>query len=392
VKIVVAMLVLAACSTERSLPDAEPVQGVHPDGFANPKKPDVFHGTTMARYRFDLKLCASCHGEDYAGGTAKVSCLVCHPQGPTACAVCHGDGPTSGAHLVHRETGKLACTECHAVPDRWDAEGHIRLDDSGALLPAPVTFGARASMTLVLADRKGPATYAAGACANVYCHGDVLHAGGGLATQPHWSDATPAGGCTGCHGAPPPDHAQSQCAICHPASAKHIDGAVQVGRTTGCDGCHGTARSPAPPVDLAGNTLTTAIGVGAHQAHLQVPSHMRGPVPCATCHQVPATIDAAGHIDSPPPAEVEAALGWDRTAQTCATAWCHVAAQPRWTENGGAFCGSCHGVPPATPSHNPNMSLTSCATCHPRSISPAGNFIFAPDGTSKHINGTVDFF
>jgi len=80
------------------------------------------------------------------------------------------------------------------------------------------------------------------------------------------------------------------CATCHPASAPHIDGALQIGRTAGCDGCHGTAASPAPPVDLAGNTATTALGVGAHQAHLSdMPL-----TSCATCH--PGTVDAFGNI------------------------------------------------------------------------------------------------
>ena len=59
-------------------------------------------------------------------------------------------------------------------------------------------------------------------------------------------------------------HREALCATCHPASAPHIDGTVDV--ATACNGCHGSAASPAPPGDLAGNQFTTAIGVGANPA------------------------------------------------------------------------------------------------------------------------------
>jgi hypothetical protein len=91
---------------------------------------------------------------------------------------------------------------------------------------------------------------------------------------------------------------------------------------------------------------------------------------------VPATTTAAGHIDTALPAEVTPSLGWNRTTQTCG-AWCHGASSPKWTEQGGAFCGSCHGVPPTTASHNPTMNLSSCASCHPAAF-------------AKHIDGVLD--
>src|SRR5262249_13772642 len=159
----------------------------------------------------------------------------------------------------------------------------------------------RAALTIDPADRDGPPAYDAGTCRNVYCHGDALHAAGGAAPQPRWSDPI-TGGCDRCHGAPPPSHAQDRCAACHPADAPHVDGAVQLGG--GCTGCHGSGASAAPPRDLAGNLYTTAIGVGAHQVHLAAPSRLRGPIACETCHRVPASLLDPGHLDSPPPAEV----------------------------------------------------------------------------------------
>ncbi len=373
-----ALVVLLGCSERRELsePCFDCTASVHPPGILDPMSED-FHAAELARRDYDLALCATCHGDDFRGGRAEKACTTCHVEGPTACVTCHQDGPISGSHPAHLGA-QVACAECHTVPAAWDAPGHI-LGDSA---PAEVTFGPRAALTPVLADRKGPPTFTDGRCANVYCHGDALHAPGGTALRPRWDEPEPTGSCGRCHGAPPPSHTQSLCASCHPASAPHIDGVTQLG--AGCDGCHGTEGSPAPPRDLAGNTFTTAIGVGAHQAHLLVPSGLRGPIACATCHLVPTSLNAAGHIDSPMPAEVEPTLGWDRTIASCTTAWCHGSAQPVWTTTGGAACGTCHGVPPVTPNHTPAMPLSSCASCHPQSVTPSG----VPTG--EHMDGDVD--
>jgi predicted CxxxxCH...CXXCH cytochrome family protein len=387
--------VLGGCSTERPRPEVgSPVISVHPAGILDPASDD-FHGRELARRNWNFAVCANCHGSDFKGGKAKVSCLTCHADGPTACTTCHGAGPTSNAHVVHREVAKLSCSECHVVPATWDAEGHILRGGVADPPPAEVTFGARAGLTIDPSDRAAPPAYRDGRCSNVYCHGDALHAAGGTQTQPRWDDPAPPGACDRCHGAPPPSHAQDHCATCHPTSAPHIDGVVQVGRGPGCSGCHGDATSPAPPTDLSGNTFTTAIGVGAHRAHLEAPSRLRGPVSCDTCHRVPVDVNDPGHIDSPPPAKVTDGLGWDRTTATCASAWCHGPARPVWTQTGGAACGSCHGVPPATPSHNPGMTLATCVTCHAQTVDANGTILLTswPDGvTSKHMNGTVDVF
>lgn len=384
-----AICLVAGCLQERSRPGGEPASGaIHARGISDPSS-DAFHGRALARSGWDLASCARCHGDDFAGGASGVACTSCHRDGPAACATCHRDDELSGAHHAHAGAD-VACAECHEVPLRWDAEGHVRRGGAADPPPAEIAFGARAALTLDPADRAGPPEYAEGRCANVYCHGDALHAGGGRAPRPRWSDPSPVGGCTQCHGAPPPSHASDRCESCHRA-APHVDGAVQIGRAPGCSGCHGSAASPAPPFDLDGNPFTTAIGVGAHQAHLGTPSRLRGPIACGDCHRVPAQLGDAGHLDSPPPAEVGASLGWSRTTAQCASAWCHGSARPVWTATGGASCGTCHGVPPA--SHAPDLPLTSCATCHPRTIDPAGTILIelGPFGpASEHIDGDVD--
>lgn len=408
------VIVVAACASERALPDAQPSTGVHPSGILD-ETSENFHGAVLARHGYDLALCASCHGEDYAGGAARVTCKNCHPAGPDACETCHRDGgPTSGAHVVHRNAGQQ-CAECHVVPARWDAEGHVRRDGAADPPPAEVVLGPRAMTTLDPADRAGPATYANGTCSNVYCHGAVLHAGGGSATAPRWDDPAPGGSCTTCHAAPPPSHAQplatEACASCHRA-APHIDGVLQV--ETACNGCHGNAASPAPPRDLAGNTLTTTRGVGAHEAHLTGRSLLRGPIACGECHVVPTAVADAGHIDTLLPAEVfpagsgtlaradGAVPAWDGVTGTCSNVYCHgggtrlsadaspeIVRAPDWTAGDAQlYCGSCHGVPPT--SHAPGMSITDCATCHP-SVDPFGNPILTGSpATSRHLDGVID--
>jgi predicted CxxxxCH...CXXCH cytochrome family protein len=397
-----------ACSDPRVLSGpctTDCTADVHAPGILDPTSPN-FHPLVLERLNWSFPLCASCHGSDFSGGVSGVSCLGCHRDGPTACATCHGTGPTSFAHTIHASPrvmfgpiagpvvgglpggGGVTCGECHIVPASWDDDGHIVHDGVAITTPPQITFGARAGLTIAPADRHGAPSWDGTTCRNIYCHGDALPiAAGGIATTPRWDDPVPTATCTACHGDPPPSHLRSDCGSCHPRTAPHMDGIVQIG--TGCDGCHGSPSSPAPPVDLEGNLFTTAIGVGAHQAHLQGASRISAPVPCATCHLVPASVDSPGHIDSLPPAEVTQGLGWDHNAQTCATSYCHGTARPVWTSSGQVVCGSCHGIPPASAPHTPAMTLTTCASCHPGTVDAFGSIIVT-DGKSEHINGRVD--
>ena len=105
--------------------------GGHPSkGWLVPGNP-LFHGVRVSQT--GTAYCAGCHGSDYKGGVAGISCFTCHngpsghpngwldennpnfhgtkveKEGATGCAACHGasfDGGISG----------LACSECHAYP------------------------------------------------------------------------------------------------------------------------------------------------------------------------------------------------------------------------------------------------------------------------------------
>ena len=369
--------------------------GVHQPGILDPAS-DQFHGKLVQQNGWDLTTCARCHDQSKPG--AAPACTTCHEDGPTACTTCHGQPPDVGAHLVHVRGGTSDCVKCHVTPATWDANGHIYTDGQLNPPPAVITFGALASTTPDPAQRKGPPAFDGTRCQNVYCHGAAFDDARATNTAPAWNGGPAEATCGSCHGLPPASHGDDTypCATCHPADAPHVDGIVETRATGTCVGCHGSAASPAPPTDLAGDTLTTALGVGAHQAHLQGPHRLRGPVPCATCHKVPTDVFDPGHIDSGPPAEVDASLGWDRTSQTCATSGCHGSARPVWTDSDTAqiACGTCHGIPPADAAHAPGLTITDCATCHTQTVDAFGNIIVTdtPNGpTSEHINGSVDF-
>ncbi|MGE5185360.1 MAG: CxxxxCH/CxxCH domain c-type cytochrome [Acidobacteriota bacterium] len=225
------MLVAAvACSESRhaALPlcDADCTPRVHPPGILDPASDD-FHAKELARDGWDLNLCASCHGTDFAGGNAAPTCLSCHAQGPTACVTCHGPGALDEPKGNHAPHAALDCGECHVVPASWDAPGHILNTPP----PAQVTLGALANLTPTdaRARRRGPATWDGATCTNVYCHGDATPYFGGADPEPRWGETPPRFVCDRCHGAPPPDHLRADCVSCHPPqSREHVDGVVEV--------------------------------------------------------------------------------------------------------------------------------------------------------------------
>lgn len=344
---------------------------IHGAGILEPTSPE-FHGTLLRRLAWDFDTCRRCHGDDFRGGTAGLSCTRCHEGegGPTACETCHDDDLlASGAHSAHLGGGLDfgACGTCHTVPGSLRSPGH--LDDAAS----DVTVGF------------DPLS---GTC-SVPCHGSELDDPAAAVPMPSWTDPTGAAGrCGACHGLPPRNeaHARDDCATCHQRviaadrsfvePALHLDFEVQVGDgDPSCAGCH---------VEHGGG--------GAHARHALVPSRLSDPVECAECHPVPPADDivAAGHFDSPPPVEVLPVTSWNAASRTCADAWCHGATVPRWEEPVGEVvtCGSCHGIPPASADHDPALGVRDCSGCHP-SVDDYGNPIFE-GGRTRHLDGRID--
>ncbi|MCA9556136.1 MAG: CxxxxCH/CxxCH domain-containing protein, partial [Myxococcales bacterium] len=353
--------------------------------------------------------CANCHLPT-AGPNQTIANRATHVDGVVQVAVdgctgCHGSeinvAPpvdtfsraattlrTVGAHQAHVVGGNLslpvACDTCHLVPQDVNDPGHR---DSGP--PAEVQFQGRAVL-----DGSQPVWVAnAATCANTYCHGVGA---GGTVPDPVWTQVDGSqSACGTCHAMPPPapHPANQQCELCHAPTAgpnmriadrtTHVDGIVQV--TGGdCTSCHGTTDDPAPPLDTSGNTATTFVTVGAHQAHLNAASGIAVPVACNQCHVVPTDVNSPGHIDTPAPAEVAlgglaltggATVAYDANTLTCSGTYCHGSAEngatnpnPHWAavDGTGATCGSCHGLPPPPP-HPDNDR---CSLCHSPTAGP----------------------
>jgi predicted CxxxxCH...CXXCH cytochrome family protein len=367
------------------------------------------HGVPPPAPHPDKTDCGTCHAatvnpdgsfkdkSKHIDGTvqASVSCNSCHGNATNAAPPVdtHGDSATSlvtvGAHQPHllassSLTAPVACAECHVVPSSVGDPGHI---DNPT---ATVTFG-----TLAKTGGLSPAwSHGAASCTNVYCHGASI--AGGTNKTPVWTTVNNSqDACGTCHGNPPGGShpANAYCGYCHVPTASvaggiqdkttHIDGTLQV-KGQACNSCHGSATNNAPPVDTAGNSATSAKGVGAHQQHLQASlMTLSNPFACTDCHVVPGSVGAAGHLDGTPGAE----LTWGTLAKTgasnptynsagnpptCSNTYCHGRTltggsnkTPQWTTVNGSqdACGTCHGTPPGSGEHGKHSGYA-CGRCH----------------------------
>jgi predicted CxxxxCH...CXXCH cytochrome family protein len=334
--------------------------------------------------------CASCHGAAERGGD------FLQRSAPPRDLLGATDPAFAGvgAHQIHLQAsethGAVACAECHLVPETVGAPGHA--DDPR---PAEITFGSVART----GDRQPSYDATAQRCADSWCH----RSADAVWTAPRTSELA----CGSCHALPPPlPHPPSQrCADCHAEVIDaerrfvrpelHVDGKVQA-PSTGCTGCHGSGDDPAPPADTSGNTAVSAIGVGAHQAHLEGGAASR-PLACNECHLVPDAVDAPGHIDAAPAEVVLAGVAttggltpvWDASLASCSDSWCHGpsapsgASSPPWTEPGPLPCGGCHGTPPPAP----HPQITDCSRCHGEVV--AGDDLTIGDRL-RHVDGVID--
>lgn len=174
-----------------------------------------------------------------------------------------------------------------------------------------------------------------------------------------------------------------------------------------CNNCHAYAED-IQFEDVAGNSSSDSVTVGAHTSHYTNPSSLTVNVDCASCHIVPDSVWAAGHIDESPYAEVifdtlatdDGSLTpvWDRQNATCAGVYCHGAFDFdgitgndltwTWTETiSGDLCGTCHGLPPTSGGH---FASASCglAICHADVVSSQDHQTIID--TRKHLNGARD--
>jgi predicted CxxxxCH...CXXCH cytochrome family protein len=175
-----------------------------------------------------------------------------------------------------------------------------------------------------------------------------------------------------------------------------------------CSDCHGSAESPAPPVDLDGNEDTTAIGVGAHQSHLGAATWHRT-VACADCHAVPSKPDDPAvptHQDGVREVVftgLSKTGAFDPNAAKCSAVYCHGATladpkgapvlhTPEWTKVDGTqkACGdACHALPPG----GKHPASDACPTCHGAVIAtfvPGAPPTATWSDPGAHVDGVVE--
>ena len=320
---IISVFVLFSCSEKK-----EPLGiSTHPEGWTD-QSSDNFHGKAVVSNSLSLKSCRNCHGYHYDGGTSDVSCYS---------------------------------SECHSV------------------YPHPKDFANPTSPNF---------------------HEQLM-------PEINWNLME----CQTCHGA---DYAgmgtpEKNCLSCHKSQ----------GGPEACNTCHGSQNNAAPPEDLEGNTSTNALGVGAHQPHVAGTTwstFKQGE--CYKCHHEVASFDDPAHIDNTPHAEINFGVlatqsgklspVWDRTSGSCSDVYCHGGfefkksdSQYPWayadsviTGNnaevfwkfvgtGQAFCGSCHGLPPAG-----HIQVNTCNGCHEDVVDDNFNIV----NKFLHINGQIDVY
>jgi predicted CxxxxCH...CXXCH cytochrome family protein len=380
-------------------------------------------------------------------GTTELTCNSCHggTDNSTGAPPVDLSGNTSqnetgvGAHTIHVTNSKWAnafdCVECHIKPSQISDPTHI---DGNS--PAEITWG-----TIAQTNQQSP-EWNGSTCTNNYCHGSSLVDGQASAPNWTSTETISCDGChglppeTGAH----EEHTEDgrfDCEICHNGYVKnsavnieyHVDGnkdvlfSESVGGTYSngsclntvchgstnppswteevdltCTSCHGGMdnNSGAPPYDMMGNNETTAKGVGAHSVHVAGGSLSDG-IDCVECHIKPHETDADGHIGSDLlPAEItwgnlatmdNAAPSWNGVS-TCSDVYCHGEFEngnqennPSWILVDGtqAACGTCHGLPPASP----HPALDQCSQCHGSVVDDNNSII----DKTKHINGQTDY-
>lgn len=183
------VLALSGCGDVNSQATLDTATGKHPAGWL-----PAGHKSAA---RADLNGCTECHGEDLAGGIAKVSCLSCHLGGATSV---HPTLWGSLAYALHpgyvAANGTTSCATvlCHGTaltgvsgsgPSCTSCHGNGQIHQWGGV--SATTVADVAGHRAFFASTPGTVSYAT--CRNAACHGTTL--AGAFASGP---------ACSTCHG------------------------------------------------------------------------------------------------------------------------------------------------------------------------------------------------
>lgn len=386
-------------------------------------------------------VCSDCHAATVqgdkqiivGGGHLDGKVEVQLAASPSSCTGCHAAPPAIISSTGKPHPQSTVCSDCHAATVGADNKiiaggSHLdgKIEVQVATAPSSCT-GCHAAppATIAATGKPHPKSDKCALChaASIDADGHVVV--GGLHYDGKVEFSIGPGTCTMCHDAPPatvgPDkkphpNKMSACTKCHsttvdPAGAivaggTHYDGKVEVILPTSCDTCHGKPGSKGEPApDINGLSDPSLPSVGAHAAHLQGKNVSAGGMACETCHTLPATVDAPGHMYGQNTVFFPKGLGtlfgspasFEQKTQTCSGTYCHGATMeggksPKmvWTMT-TLSCDGCHGLPPAVITGHPivdsALGTKACAQCHKKTVKPDGT-IDAQGGF--HINGWVD--
>jgi len=405
-------LIYVFCS-EKEKPTELAVK-THPEGWLK------VHGTAIVDSSFTVQSCQECHGTEYMGGNAEVSCYECHTyphlgtwmqsqsadfhgkivaaDGAAECQPCHGTTFSGG-------TSGVACSDCHTFPHLSSWMDITSTQFHGVIVQQK---GTQECQPCHGQDFKGGNSGVSCFSCHTFPHPDqfldgTVH-GAFIKDSLNWNLVP----CQTCHGVEFDGGRVTvglNCRACH----------TQAAGPEACNTCHGDFYNPAqiaPPRDLSGNFNTTAVGVGAHQNHVKTTT-VTNPYTCAACHPDITTFAQPGHIDNTPGAQMQfSALAthngtlnvtWDVGTATCSNVYCHgnfefVSGDSTitgyhdpvsWTNvsSGTIGCDFCHGLPPRGHfGQGVYTSPSSCSQCHSSVVGSNGQII----DKAKHINGKAD--
>jgi predicted CxxxxCH...CXXCH cytochrome family protein len=204
-------------------------QAGHPTGWSAPTQ----HGVAAET---DFSACKSCHGADYTGGSAAVSCFTCH-AGPGL------DHPASSWVVFNHKTAALAgntsCKKCHGT-NFLGGGAHVACNschmENETKVHRVSWYGAGTSV--VQSHPAYAAVNGTASCSNVNCHGTnltgVTNSGPPCTTCHSWPYSGAA--CGSCHAIPPSGSAFPNTAGRH---AVHTG----LGSNISCETCHTGAGS-----------------------------------------------------------------------------------------------------------------------------------------------------
>jgi predicted CxxxxCH...CXXCH cytochrome family protein len=394
------VLVAAGCSTSTSNSGANLVdaQGKHPAGFLS-----THPGLAVS----DSTQCTLCHGSDLKGGIAKTSCFTtaCHhdtiptwvqaavhgasakrapgASGFASCRICHGSDFSGGGAAV-------SCFACHRVnaphPARpWRTAGgatHVNTDTANTPVCAACHFPGSPNNPAGHPPTPAPAGTPPGCFNSTLCHAGGAGANHAVPfvdnTHSQATQTTFNNDCSNCHAVTgtSPVSAAPLCTVCHTAGSPLT--------LTSCTSCH--ANPPNGAVSAYPNVA------GAHGKHLAL-NRAGTPVTCNTCHngQGSNTLNhynrangrpgAGGRI---PPGDAafltaynakSGASSFDNATLSCSNVSCH---------GGQARSGGTPGTPINWQTGTLNKD-TQCTSCHALGTAQFNSYNSGQHAQSSHV-------